>query len=119
MNSDALGRQGEEQACDYLRARGVKVLQTRYRVADGEIDIIAQDGAVLCFIEVKHRPQGRLGEGLQSVSPQKRQRMHRAAQQYLHGHPHPPKWRFDTLEITRAGIWYATAAAQPLQTDMT
>ena len=56
MNSDSLGRQGEEQACDYLRSRGVQVLQTRYRAADGEIDIIARDGAVLCFIEVKYRP---------------------------------------------------------------
>jgi putative endonuclease len=119
MNSDSLGRQGEEQACDYLRSRGVQVLQTRYRAADGEIDIIARDGAVLCFIEVKYRPQGRLGDGVQSVTPQKRQRMQRAALEYLRTHPHPPRWRYDTLEITRAGIWYAKAAAQPLQRDMT
>lgn len=112
MSSHSSGLSGEQQACDYLRSLGFKILRTRYRAADGEIDIVAEDGKVLCFVEVKHRPEGRLGDGLQSVDLDKRRRMRRAARAWLDKHPGHRQWRLDCLEITRAGVWYAKHAAQ-------
>lgn len=106
------GLSGEAIACQYLKSIGIQVLRTRYRAADGEVDIVAMEAGVLCFIEVKHRPNGRLGAGLLSVDSDKRRRLRHAAQAYLASHSHPARWRFDTLEITRAGVWYARGAAQ-------
>lgn len=112
MTSYRSGLSGEQLACAYLRGLHIQVLRTRYRADGGEIDIVAQDGDTLCFIEVKHRPEGRLGDGLASVDQDKRTRVRRAAKAYLAQNKHPAKWRFDTLEITRAGIWYAPDAAK-------
>ena len=112
MSSHASGVAGEAQAIDFLQAHGLTVKSTRYRGANGEIDIIAMEGAMLCFVEVKHRPQGRLGEGARAVSKDKRMRMHRAARHYMQANNHRGKWRFDVLEITRAGVWYVRNGAQ-------
>jgi putative endonuclease len=106
------GLEGEEAACAYLREAGLSILTCRFRAEDGEVDIIAREGDTLCFIEVKCRRQSRLGEGLASVTDDKRRRLAHAARVYLQGHAHPAKWRFDSLEITRAGIWYARHAAR-------
>ncbi len=106
------GLEGEEEACAYLRETGLSIIACRFRADDGEIDIIAREGEVLCFIEVKCRRHNRLGEGLESVTDDKRRRLDHAARAYLQSHAHPPKWRFDSLEITRAGIWYARSAAR-------
>ena len=106
------GLEGEEEACAYLREAGLSILTCRFRAEDGEIDIVAQEGDVLCFIEVKCRRQSRLGDGVLSVTDDKRRRMARAARVYLQSHAHFVKWRFDSLEITRAGIWYARRAAR-------
>lgn len=112
MSSYHSGLSGEQMACQHLRGLGIKVLKTRYRADGGEIDIIALDGDTLCFIEVKYRPEGRLGDGLASVDEDKRQRLRRAARVYLTENRHPARWRYDVLEITRAGIWYALDAAK-------
>lgn len=112
MSSHQSGLEGERLACAYLRSLGFKLVATRYRAAGGEIDIIARDGGQLCFIEVKHRPHARLGAGLESVDQNKRRRMRAAARAYLSAHPGNYQWRFDSLEITRAGIWYAPRAAE-------
>lgn len=106
------GLAGERLAVDYLQTLGIKTLCTRYRAGRGEVDIVALDGDVLCFVEVKHRPEGRLGSGALSLDRDKRERLQSAAKAYLDTHRHPPRWRFDTIEITRAGIWYLRDAAR-------
>lgn len=112
MSSYQGGLEGEAQAVAYLKDRGLRGLATRFRSDGGEVDIIALDGDTLCFIEVKYRPEGRLGDGLLSVTQDKRRRLERAAREYLRQHAVYRRWRFDTLEITRAGIWYARRAAR-------
>ena len=106
---------GEDLAVKYLKNIGVKPLHTRYRAARGEVDIVALDGDVLCFVEVKYRPEGRLGSGALSLDRDKRERLHSAARAYLDTHPHPRRWRFDTIEITRAGVWYLRGAARVMK----
>ena len=61
MNAYSIGVLYELKAARYLRRQGCRVIARRYRAADGEIDLIARDGDTLAFIEVKARPDARLG----------------------------------------------------------
>ncbi len=110
MTSHDVGLEGEQQAREYLARRGIEVIGTRYRAGGGEIDIIAREKGELCFIEVKYRPHGRLGEGMSAVTPDKWEKMRHAAKFYLASCGKPARYRFDLIEITRAGVWHVRAA---------
>lgn len=103
MSVFAEGLLGEWQAARYLKRQGLRILRARYRAPHGEIDLIAWDVDTLCFIEVKLRPRGRLGEGVAAVGADKRRRIRLAAAHYLLAHP-APQVRYDIVEITAAGI---------------
>lgn len=96
-----LGRKGEDLAVQRLIEEGRRILQRNYRNPFGEIDIIAQDGAVLCFIEVRTRTQDWHGDPLESISPSKQRKMIRAAQGYLaHAGCTDIDARFDVVAVT-------------------
>ena len=94
----------ELRAAQYVRAQGYKVLERRFRAADGEIDLIARDGDEIVFIEVKARPGNRLGGGAAAVDFDKMRRVHDAAAVYLSRRAPEAACRFDILEFTRAGV---------------
>jgi putative endonuclease len=96
----ALGRAGEEAAARYLGARGFRILERRYRTRAGEIDLIAEEGRDLVFIEVKARSSFSCGRPAEAVDHRKRSRLVRAAQVYLQrrGGPDRP-CRFDVVEV--------------------
>ena len=102
---------GEMQALRLLKKKGYRWLSWRYRAGNGEIDLIMQDGDVLVFVEVKTRPDGRLGDGIKAVDREKRRRLRLAARLYLQktGNEDRPV-RFDVVEITRAGIRHMQSA---------
>jgi putative endonuclease len=79
----ALGSGGERAAADYLRERGYIVLERNFRCRGGEIDIIALDGGVLVFVEVKVRRTLSRGAPIEAVTLVKQARVRRAAQEYL------------------------------------
>ncbi len=83
MARQRLGRRGEDVACAELEARGYTVLHRRYRTRYGEIDIVAQHGGVLVFVEVRARASGRFGHAAESVTAQKQQRVAAMAESYL------------------------------------
>ena len=103
MNAYWIGLKGEWQAARYLKKRGMRIEGRRYRARHGEIDLIAREGDTLVFIEVKTRQNGRMGEGVQAVTRDKRARLLAAARQYLQSHP-APQVRFDVIEITSSGL---------------
>ena len=110
----ASGQQGERLAESYLCGQGMVCLARNYRGLDGEIDLVMQDGDTLVMVEVKYRPHGRAGEGLQAVTPAKRRRLLHAAQAFLlerewMGRP----VRFDVVEITSAGLLHVPNAFMP------
>ncbi|MBQ9300715.1 MAG: YraN family protein [Clostridia bacterium] len=107
MNAYHVGFLYELRAARYVRRRGCRILARRYRAADGEIDLIAMDGGTLAFIEVKARPEGKLGSGAAAVNADKQRRVRHAAQAYCarFGYSGRP-CRFDILEFSRAGIYY-------------
>ncbi len=55
MNKRQQGGIGEDIAAKYLQKQGYKILQRNYFCHFGEIDIVAQDGAYIVFVEVKAR----------------------------------------------------------------
>jgi putative endonuclease len=83
MERQALGRRGEDLACGALEARGYLILHRRYRTRYGELDIVAQQGGVLVFVEVRARGSGRFGHPAASVTEQKQQRVAAMADAYL------------------------------------
>lgn len=80
-----LGAKGERLAAKYLRRQGYRLLERNFRSPGGEIDIIAQDGDGLVFVEVKTR-RGRREEFIKaSVNRNKMRRLVRTSLYYLKG----------------------------------
>lgn len=79
----AAGRRYEEAAGAYLESLGYRILERNYRCRRGEIDLIARDGAVLVFIEVKFRRGPAAGDPAEAVDARKRRRIVTAARMYL------------------------------------
>ena len=79
----SLGRRGEDLACAELEKRGCVILERRFRTRCGELDIVARDGGVLVFVEVKARSGSSFGTPLESVTWKKRQRLSQMAAAYL------------------------------------
>lgn len=95
-----LGRRGENIACSHLRNYGYDILFRNYKVPAGEIDIIARDGSIICFIEVKTRHASFRGRPAEGLSEKQRKRIRRAAMNYLReiGNPRAV-YRFDLMEF--------------------
>ncbi|KKR27352.1 MAG: hypothetical protein UT60_C0052G0005, partial [candidate division CPR2 bacterium GW2011_GWD2_39_7] len=62
---------------------GYKVLERNFKNRFGEIDIVARDGNIFCFIEVKWRRNDRFGSGLEAVGYRKQQKIIRMVKEYL------------------------------------
>lgn len=82
----ALGKLGEKAAVAYLRGKRFRIVETGYRFQRGEIDIVAYDGAVLVFVEVKARMSRAFGFPEEAVTAAKQRQLRRIAQAYLVRH---------------------------------
>lgn len=101
--AQALGVDAETLAVRALEAEGWTIHGRRLRTAAGEIDLVAERGGLLAFVEVKARPT--LAEAAAAVSPRQRARLLAAAETLLAEHP---EWgragvRFDVLLVDGAG----------------
>lgn len=103
MNNKLLGNAGEQMAVEYLASKGYRVLITNYRSKIGEIDVIAEKGSVLAFIEVKTRASLRYGRPSEAVDYRKQQRIIRTALLYVQKYSIDKAVRFDVLEIVCQG----------------
>ena len=102
-----LGVEGENAAAAYLTQRGYTILERNYRAKEGEIDLIALDGEVLVFVEVKMRTatpaQSKYGRPLRAVNAAKKERLRNAAKRYIADHSLIGKpARIDVMEIYRS-----------------
>ena len=101
LESIALGRLGERIAGAYLRAQGAKLLYRNFKAPrGGEVDIVARQGKLLVFAEVKTRRAGGLGRPLDAVNRDKQRLIERGANEWLRqlGTREIP-WRFDVIEV--------------------
>lgn len=78
-----LGDAGERAAARYLKAQGFRILARQYRTSLGEIDLIAQDGQCVVFVEVKTRRSSDAGLPVEAVGPAKQAQLTRLALAYL------------------------------------
>jgi putative endonuclease len=103
-NELPLGRRGEEIACRHLVAQGYRILVRNYRSRLGEVDIIAEEGATLVFVEVKSRRGHRCGHPSEAVTPAKCRQISRVALLYLaETGRFGEAARFDVVAVTFAG----------------
>jgi len=77
------GHYGEDIAAAYLQQKGYSIVERNYRKRFGELDIIAEDGEVLVFVEVKTRSSTRFGSPFEAVDSRKQRKMSRIALAYL------------------------------------
>lgn len=74
-----IGQKAEDIAVEFLRARGLQILERNFRRRLGELDIVARDGDILAIVEVRARATDRFGGAAASVDQRKQQRLVRAA----------------------------------------
>ena len=97
--AQASGGGAEARAARYLEDHGLAILARNYHTRQGEIDLVARDGAVLVFVEVRLRTSGRLGGALESITHAKRARIVAAARHYLMRLGREPPCRFDVVAM--------------------
>jgi len=95
----ALGRLGEELAVRALTARGYRIRERNWRCTAGELDIVAEDGDVLVFIEVKTRRGREYGTPEEAVTPAKQARLVELAATYVQESGWQSDWRIDVVAV--------------------
>jgi putative endonuclease len=83
LTPDELCKKGEALAGKILKKKGYKILKRNYVSKYGEIDIVAYDRGIICFVEVKTRRSENYGPPELAVTKEKRKRIVRTALNYL------------------------------------
>jgi len=99
------GQQGEDRAARYLQQRGYTVLERNIRLGRGELDIVAQYGNLIVFVEVKAHQSRE--SSLLAMHPDKCARLRSAAETWLSRHTKHAncQCRFDLIILTpRLGL---------------
>ncbi len=99
----ATGMEGEDAAFFHLRRKGYTMVARRWSSGDvpGDVDLIAWQGTLLCFIEVKTRTARDMTPAEVAVDSHKRQTLRRLARRYVRQLPQetPPQVRFDVVSV--------------------
>ena len=94
-----LGKKGEQVACDFLIAKGYKILSRNYRFKKAEIDIIAQLNELLVVVEVKTRTSTFFGNPQDFISQKKIKRLVQAINRYVYDNATDLEIRFDIVAV--------------------
>jgi len=97
-HNQRIGKWGEDSAVKYLIGRGCEVITRNARTPYGEIDIIARQGDITLFVEVKARTSNKMGLPEESITPRKREHMLAAADHYAAEHE-IDHWQIDVIAI--------------------
>jgi putative endonuclease len=100
MNHKELGAYGEQVACDFLKHHGYRIVDRNPQWRLGELDIVAYQDRVLCFIEVRTRQVTDWVHPIETLTPYKKKRLKWSARMYMTEHD---LWdveaRFDVLSV--------------------
>ncbi|MEA4923370.1 MAG: YraN family protein [Eubacteriaceae bacterium] len=100
MDRKELGKYGEEQAVNLLRAKGYRILDTNWKCRAGELDIVAQKGYIITFAEVKTRRTLEFGTPSEAITAKKKTHIRNTAAFYMKSHNiNDINVRFDVIEI--------------------
>lgn len=95
-----IGDLGERAAERALKKRGYRIVERNYASQYGEIDLIARDGAYLCFVEVRLRRTTDFGTPAETVNRQKQRRIAKTAMHYVQTHHlEDQAMRFDVVSV--------------------
>lgn len=99
-NNSIIGRSGEERAIKYLKKNRYKILETNYKNAIGEIDIICRKRKTIIFVEVKSRADDYFGRPSEAVGISKQNKIRNVALSYLKYKKKTDSLvRFDVVEV--------------------
>lgn len=108
-----LGRRGEELATAFLLSKGYSILDRNWRSGRKEIDIVAQDGNDIVFVEIKTRTDETFNDARDAVDSRKRQHLIYAADAYMRSHTYNLSPRFDIITV----VGHLADPAAPLTID--
>jgi len=99
------GAEAEAAACAFLEARGMRIVERNFQVRGGEVDIVAREGDILVFVEVRFREGEEFGAPEETVGLAKRRRIVSTAREYISRIPRD-SWRearFDVVAVVGTG----------------
>ncbi|MBI3744256.1 MAG: YraN family protein [Chloroflexi bacterium] len=102
----SLGKFGETYAVAMLTRAGLDVVERNVRLKSGELDIVARDGTMLVFVEVRAKRGGAFGTPEESITAAKAARLARLGHEYIEARKMAnAEWRIDVvaLEIDKQG----------------
>ena len=95
------GAAAEAEAVQLLVRKGYRIVERNFRIHDGELDVVAYDGDVLCFVEVRSRADASHGAAVEAVDRRKQRQVARVAMHYIGlRNPAFQRSRFDVVAIT-------------------
>ncbi len=103
MNSILLGALGEQSAARFLRGEKYKIVAANFKTYVGEIDLVAEKGKEICFVEVKTRQVGGMFAPAEAVDYRKRENIKGSAAAFLKKYQTDLKPRFDIIEVLVEG----------------
>lgn len=98
-NTYIIGKKGEANAEDFLKQNGYKIIDRNFYTKLGEIDLIAMDKSVLCFVEVKEKSSKKFGLPREMVTLTKQHKIRMVAELYLKINPTKSPIRFDVVDV--------------------
>ncbi len=110
MTRHETGKKAEDLAAEFLRSKGLTILDRNFRAKVGEIDVVAQDGEEVVFVEVRSRASASFGGAAASVDAAKRRNLIRAANLWLQMRGWEGGCRFDVVAIDGGALEHLPAA---------
>jgi putative endonuclease len=96
-----LGSLGEKKAAQALGAAGYEIIAQNWRCRHGEIDLVAKDGPVLVFVEVKTRTTDSRGTAAEAVDFRKQNKLRQLARHFVYETGLTASaYRFDVVTVT-------------------
>jgi putative endonuclease len=96
----AQGEDAEIACCNFLKSRGMKLIEKNFSCRLGEIDIIMRDSKVLVFVEVRFRKNNAFGGALESITAAKQNKLRKTAEYYMQQNRRFCNARFDVVAMS-------------------
>ena len=102
--TQSFGELGERIAERWLRERGWRVVQRRFRSGHRDIDLVVERNGVVAFVEVKARRGVQFGDPVEAVNWSKQRELARSASVWIDRHGRPnDSYRFDVVGVLVEG----------------
>lgn len=103
LNKRKIGQHYEEQACHFLCANGLRLIDKNCQSRLGELDLIMQDGSCIVFVEVRFRANFLYGDAVATVTKNKQNKIIQATYDWMSKqkiNSELCEFRFDVFAIT-------------------